>query len=114
METRSDYRYEAFNTPEAKSIRILRQEWADGASPLGADGLPVASGVVKSFDLGAGNGEISRDAGGEDVFFNFTAIRGEGYRTIRPDRPQRPEERDRYIAGPEQRSFRNAKEVYRV
>ncbi|MBA2781926.1 MAG: hypothetical protein H0X57_14255 [Rubrobacter sp.] len=48
------------------------------------------------------------------MFFNFTAIRGEGYRTIRPDRPQRPEERDRYIAGPEQRSFRNAKEVYRV
>ncbi len=35
METRSDYRYEAFNTPEAKSIRIPRQEWADGAPPLG-------------------------------------------------------------------------------
>ena len=30
------------------------------------------------------------------------------------DRPQRPEERDRCIACPEQRSFRNAKEEYRV
>ncbi len=118
MMTRSDYRYEVFNTPEAKSIRIPRQEWADGAPPLGANGLPVASGVVKSFDLGAENGEISRDAGAEDVFFDFTAIPGGEVRgrgpPNGPDRPQRPEERDRYIAGPEQRSFRNAKEVYRV
>ncbi len=87
METRRDYRYEAFDTPEAKSIRIPQQEWLDGAPPLGANGLPVASGWVKSFDLAAGNGEISRDDSGEDVFFNFTAIPGEGYRTIRPGTP---------------------------
>jgi cold shock CspA family protein/peroxiredoxin len=87
METRQDYRYEAFDTPQAKSIRIPQQEWLDGAPSLGANGLPVASGQVKSFDLAAGNGEISRDDGGEDVFFNFTAIPGEGYRTIRPGTP---------------------------
>jgi cold shock CspA family protein/peroxiredoxin len=87
MRTNSNYAYEAFDTPEAKSIRIPQQEWLDGAPPLGANGLPVASGVVKTFDLASGNGEISRDdngSAGEDVFFNFTAIPGEGYRTVRP------------------------------
>ena len=89
MRTSSNYGYEAFDTPEARSIRIPQQEWLGGAPSLGANGLEVASGVVKSFDLGAGNGEISRDDGsaGEDVFFNFTALPGEGYRTIRPGTP---------------------------
>ena len=89
MRTRADYRYEAYDTPEAKKVRIPQQEWADGAPPLGANGPPVARGVVRLFDLGAGNGEISRGdgPGGEDVFFNFTAIPGEGYRTIRPGTP---------------------------
>jgi len=91
MRTNSNYGYEAFDTPEAKSIRIPQQEWQDGTPLLGANGMEVASGVVKSFDLGAGNGEISRDdedgRAGEDVFFNFTAIPGEGYRTIRPGTP---------------------------
>ncbi len=92
MRMNSNYGYEAFNTPQAKSIRIPQQAWADGAPPLGANGLEVASGVVKSFDLAAGNGEISRDDGvsdSGDVFFNFTAIPGEGYRTIRPGTPVR-------------------------
>ena len=83
MQTNSNYAYEAFDTPEARSIRIPQQEWAAGAPPLGANGLPVADGTVKTFDLASGNGEISRDGDGE-VFFNFTAIPGEGYRTIRP------------------------------
>ena len=89
MQTNSNYGYEAFDTPEAKSIRIPQQEWADGAPSLGANGLWVASGVVKSFDLGTGNGEISCDDGSAsgDIFFNFTAIPGEGYRTIRPGTP---------------------------
>jgi peroxiredoxin len=41
METRSDYRYEAYNTPAVKQIRIPQQAWADGSTPLGASGLPV-------------------------------------------------------------------------
>ena len=81
METRSDYRYEAYDTPDVRQIRIPQQEWA-GAPLLGASGLPVAQGVVRWFDIKAGSGLIARDDGGEDVFFNFTAIPGEGYRTF--------------------------------
>jgi peroxiredoxin/cold shock CspA family protein len=84
METRSDYRYEAYDTPEVRQIRIPQQEWADGAPHLGANGLPVARGVVRRFDVKAGSGTIAREDSGEDVFFNFTAIPGDGYRTIKP------------------------------
>lgn len=84
METRSDYRYEVYNTPEVRQIRIPQQEWANGATPLGANGLSVAQGVVQWFDVRTGSGAIARDDGGDDVFFNFTAIPGEGYRTLQP------------------------------
>ena len=84
METRSDYRYEAYDTPEVRQIRIPQQTWAEGAPPLGANGLPVAQGVVRWFDLNAGIGVIARDGSGEDIFFHFTALPGQGYRTIRP------------------------------
>ena len=87
MSTRKDYRYEAYDTPRAKSVRIPQQEWAGGAPPLGASGLPVARGVVSSFDADAGVGSISTDAADDDVFFSFTAIPGEGYRTLRPGTP---------------------------
>jgi peroxiredoxin/cold shock CspA family protein len=84
MATRSDYRYEAYDTPEVRRIRIPQQEWADGVPPLGASGLPVAEGAVRWFDVGAGVGMIARDGSDEDVFFSFTAIPGQGYRTIKP------------------------------
>lgn len=87
METRSDYRYEAYNTPEVRQIRIPQQEWANGATPLGASGLPVAQGVVSWFDLNAGIGMITREGSGDDVFFHFTALPGQGYRTIRANVP---------------------------
>src|SRR5437763_14489267 len=83
METRADYRYEAYTTPEVRQIRIPQQEWANGAPPLGANGLPVAQGVVRWFDLNAGVGMIARDESGDDVFFHFTALPGQWYRTIR-------------------------------
>jgi peroxiredoxin/cold shock CspA family protein len=89
MSKRSDYRYEAHNTAETKKIRIPQQEWIDGAPPLGANGLPVAKGVVRSFDVDAGVGEIESDASENGVFFNFTAIPGEGYRTLEPGTPVR-------------------------
>ena len=81
METRSDYRYETYNTSEVKQIRIPQQDWANGAPPLGVNGLPVKQGTVRWFDLKAGSGMIA-SSDGEDVFFNFTAIPGEGYRTL--------------------------------
>ena len=87
MESRKDYRYEAYDTLEVKSIRIPQQEWAEGAPPLGANGLPVVRGMVSSFDEDAGVGMIASDASEEDVFFSFTAIPGEGYRTIRSGTP---------------------------
>jgi cold shock CspA family protein/peroxiredoxin len=87
MASRKDYRYETYDTPEVKSIRIPQQEWTEGAPPLGANGLPVARGTVSSFDVDAGVGMISSDASDEGVFFSFTAIPGEGYRTLRPGTP---------------------------
>ncbi|NJN86964.1 MAG: cold shock domain-containing protein [Leptolyngbyaceae cyanobacterium SL_7_1] len=82
MEKRSDYCYEAYNTPAVKQIRIPQQTWAKGAPKLGSSGLPVVHGTVRWFDLKTGNGMIVREDGGNDVFFNFTAIPGEGYRTV--------------------------------
>ena len=87
MESRSDYRYEAYDTPEVRQIRIPQQEWANGTPPLGANGLPTAQGVISLFDLNAGIGMIAREGSGEDVFFHFTALPGQGYRTIRPGVP---------------------------
>ena len=87
METRSDYRYEAYTRPEVQQVRIPQQAWADGAPPLGAHGLPVVQGVIRWFDTNAGVGMIARDGSGDDVFFHFTAIPGQGYRTIRPGVP---------------------------
>ena len=84
MEQRSDYRYEAYDTPEVRQVRIPQQEWLAGAPPLGANGLPVAQGIVRWFDTNAGVGMIVREGTGENIFFHFTAIPGQGYRTIRP------------------------------
>ena len=106
METRKDYRYAAYDEPGVKSIRIPQQEWAGGAPPLGANGLPVAQGVVNSFDVDAGVGTISTDASDEDVFFSFTAIPGEGYRTLRPGTPVEFEVVD-HPTGPTARNVRN-------
>jgi cold shock CspA family protein/peroxiredoxin len=89
METRADYRYEAYDAPAVKSIRIPQQEWANGIPPLGTNGLPVARGVVSRFDVGTGVGTIASDVSDDGVFFHFTAIPGEGYRTLRPGTPVR-------------------------
>jgi cold shock CspA family protein/peroxiredoxin len=86
MQSRSDYRYEAYNTPTVKRIRIPQQEWSAGAPP-GTNGAPVSRGVVRWFDPEAGVGMIASDSSGDDVFFHFTAIPGEGYRTVRPGVP---------------------------
>ena len=43
--------------------------------------------MVRWFGLNAGIGMISRDGPGDDIFFHFTALPGQGYRTIRPGTP---------------------------
>jgi cold shock CspA family protein/peroxiredoxin len=87
VEQRADYRYEAYDTPEVRQVRIPQQEWINGPQSPGANGLPVAQGVVRWFDTNAGIGMIARNETGEDVFFHFTAIPGQGYRTIRAGAP---------------------------
>jgi cold shock CspA family protein/peroxiredoxin len=82
MAQSSSYAYDAWNTPEVKAVRIPAQEWQAGTPVLGANGLRVSSGSVKWFDLASGNGLIQQNDSSLEVFFNFTAIPGEGYRTI--------------------------------
>lgn len=83
MQTLPYYPYSAWDTPEAKKLRIPQSEWVDGAPELGASGLPVAEGMVDHFDSRTGNGTIIT-SDGIGIFFNFTAIPGEGYRIITP------------------------------
>jgi peroxiredoxin/cold shock CspA family protein len=93
LQPRADYAYEAYTAPAVTRVRIPQQAWAEGAPELGASGLPVARGIVRWFDTNAGVGGIAReDGGGEEsaeVFFHFTAIPGQGYRTIRAGTPVR-------------------------
>lgn len=86
MQEMDYYSYEAFNHEHVKKIRIPQQTWLKEQT-LGSNGLAVYEGVVKSFNLKTGNGYIESSSLEEPVFFNFTAIPGEGYRTIRPDTP---------------------------
>ena len=52
-------------------------------------GEHMAQGVVKWFNSEKGFGFISVDGGGPDVFVHFSAIQGDGYRTL--DENQRVE-----------------------
>ena len=79
MQEMDYYSYEAFNTEHVRKIRIPQQTWTEDRGTE----LPQTGGVVSSFNLRTGNGFIKAQGIEEPVFFNFTAIPGEGYRTIR-------------------------------
>jgi len=83
MSKQDYYDYEAYNTVHVKQLRIPAQAWLE-EQPPGANGLPVYEGVVSRFDLRGGSGYIDAEKLDTPIFFNFTAIPGTGYRTIRP------------------------------
>lgn len=82
------YPYEAWTTEAVQAVRIPQTAWQNGLPELGASGLLVADGIVQNFNFRSGSGTLQR-SDGEAIFFNFTAIPGEGYRTIAPGTPVR-------------------------
>jgi peroxiredoxin/cold shock CspA family protein len=84
MQQMDYYSYEAFNTDHVRKIRIPQQTYLKEREK---HSLKTFEGVVSSFDLRTGNGYIKSEKIVQPVFFNFTAIPGEGYRTLREGTP---------------------------
>jgi len=88
---RSSYDYDAWTKDSVQSIRIPQQRWRDDQPDWAPDPHPDDSdapfhrGTVTAFDESAGYGVIHCPDLDEQVFFHFTAIPGEGSRSIPPN-----------------------------
>ena len=74
-----------FASPTATFLRPIstsRSLFADAANAAASSAGARESGTVKWFDASKGFGFITRDAAGTDLFVHFTAIKGQGYRTL--------------------------------
>jgi CspA family cold shock protein len=67
-------------TKTGRGRGVIRGE--SGSSDPDARESQVAKGTVKWFNEAKGFGFITQSDGGEDVFVHFSAISGEGFKTL--------------------------------
>ena len=68
-------------TPEKSTLKSLYLESMFLGGKKGGNRMAVEKGKVKWFNNSKGYGFIERESG-EDVFVHYTAVTGDGYRTL--------------------------------
>ena len=79
MQERADYAHAAWGTPAVKSVRIPAAYWAGDAHVAELKIVGHETGRVLWFAKGQG---MIRVATGEELFFHFTGIPGQGNRSL--------------------------------